>query len=119
MAGATKAAEAALASAQPGELVLLQADTVDETVQWLRGYLAMLAARTPTDAIKQVLIKPCVEPALVSVQTVAVAGKNISAPPRCKAASWPRPIPSPSSRKRVRKSTSYLKLRRTRGRNSR
>ena len=42
IAGATKAAEAALTSAQPGELVLLQADTIDETVQWLRGYLETL-----------------------------------------------------------------------------
>ena len=35
--GANEAAEATLTSAQPGELVLLQADTIDETVQWLQG----------------------------------------------------------------------------------
>ena len=33
--------------AQPGELVLLQADTIDETVQWLREYLEALAAKSP------------------------------------------------------------------------
>ncbi|MEN6407298.1 MAG: cyanophycin synthetase [Thermoguttaceae bacterium] len=53
--GATKAAEAALASAQSGELILLQADAIDETVQWLRDYLAALAAKTSGDVIEQVL----------------------------------------------------------------
>jgi cyanophycin synthetase len=43
--GANEAAEVALTSAQPGELVLLQADTIDETVQWLKGYLETLAAK--------------------------------------------------------------------------
>jgi len=43
--GATKAAEIALHAAKPGELLLLQADTVDETIQWLRGYLEALSAR--------------------------------------------------------------------------
>ena len=42
---------------QPGELVLLQADTVDETIQWLRGYLAALPAKTSPDA-EQVLGQP-------------------------------------------------------------
>lgn len=42
--GATAAAEAALRAAKPGELVLIQADTIDETVQWLRGYLKNLEA---------------------------------------------------------------------------
>jgi cyanophycin synthetase len=53
--GATKAAETALSSTQPGELVLLQADTIDETMQWLRDYLATLAARTSGDALEDVL----------------------------------------------------------------
>ncbi len=43
--GANEAAEVTLTSAQPGELVLLQADTIDETVQWLKGYLEALAAK--------------------------------------------------------------------------
>jgi cyanophycin synthetase len=53
--GATHAAESALASSQPGELILLQADAIDETVQWLRGYLDALAAKTSGDVIEQVL----------------------------------------------------------------
>lgn len=47
--GANKACETALDLAQPGELVLLQADTIDETVQWLREYLAALAAKNPAE----------------------------------------------------------------------
>ncbi len=43
--GANKAAEVTLTAARPGELVLLQADTIDETVQWLKGYLEALAAK--------------------------------------------------------------------------
>ncbi len=41
--GAVAAAELAMRSIQPGELLLLQADTVDETVEWLRKYVAELA----------------------------------------------------------------------------
>ena len=49
VAGATNAAETALNTAEPGELVLLQADTIDETVQWLREYVEALAAKTPDE----------------------------------------------------------------------
>ncbi len=38
--GAVKAIEAALSTLQPGDLVLLQADTIDETVDYVRRYLA-------------------------------------------------------------------------------
>jgi cyanophycin synthetase len=68
--GAIKAAEVALASMQPGELVLVQADAIDETMQWLRGYLA---SRTPAE--------PVVEPAGEAAPTVeetAAAGKTLS-----------------------------------------
>jgi len=58
VSGATKAAEVALDLAQPGELVLLQADAIDETVQWLREYLAALIAKTNGDAIEPTLEKP-------------------------------------------------------------
>lgn len=47
--GATNAAEAALSSTKPGELVLLQADTVDETIQWLRGYVEQRVNRSPEE----------------------------------------------------------------------
>ena len=49
--GADKAAETGLKMAQPGELLLLQADTVDGTVGWLRGYLAALVARTTPELV--------------------------------------------------------------------
>jgi len=63
--GATKAAEAALTSAQPGELVLLQADTIDETVHWLRGYLETLSAKTAPEVIEVVLGEAAKQPAPV------------------------------------------------------
>lgn len=47
--GAVKAVEAGLACAQPGEFVLIQADTIDETVQFLRRYLTTLNARVPKE----------------------------------------------------------------------
>lgn len=71
--GATKAAEAALTSAQPGELVLLQADTIDETVQWLRGYLETLAAKTAPEVIEVVLAKPSEKPALAATPVAAAS----------------------------------------------
>ena len=37
--GADAAVEFALRTAQPGELILVQADTVDETVQFIRRYM--------------------------------------------------------------------------------
>ena len=49
--GADKAAETALEMAQPGELLLLQADTVDGTVHWLRGYLAAIALRAAAEPL--------------------------------------------------------------------
>ncbi len=55
--GADAAVELALHTAQPGDLVLVQADTVDETIQFIRRYLESVA-----------------EPALD--ETPAAAGKN-------------------------------------------
>ena len=46
-----------LTSAKPGELVLLQADTIDETVQWLKGYLEALAAKN-AEANEPVVAEP-------------------------------------------------------------
>ncbi len=75
--GATKAAEAALSSTQPGELVLLQADAIDETVQWLRGYLETLAARTSTDVVETVVGESIAEPALEGPQAGPAAGESL------------------------------------------
>ncbi|MBN1396305.1 MAG: cyanophycin synthetase [Pirellulales bacterium] len=49
--GATRAAEIALDSTAPGELLLLQADTVDETIRWLRDYLATRAEKKANGAV--------------------------------------------------------------------
>jgi cyanophycin synthetase len=38
--GAVKAIDAALSTLKPGDLLLLQADTIDETVDYVRRYLA-------------------------------------------------------------------------------
>ncbi len=46
-----------MASLHPDELMLLQADTVEETVQWLRGYLQALADRTADEA-EQAVSRP-------------------------------------------------------------
>jgi len=63
--GATKACESALSSAEPGELVLMQADAIDETMQWLRGYLDAIAAKNSGDVIDRVLGEPVEEPGAV------------------------------------------------------
>ncbi len=56
--GAVNAVEAGLKCAQPGEFVLIQADTIDETVQFLRRYLATLAPRTPKEpSLSSVAVK--------------------------------------------------------------
>ncbi|NLF07571.1 MAG: cyanophycin synthetase, partial [Pirellulaceae bacterium] len=47
--GANNAAEAALGLTKPGELLLLQADRVDETICWLRGYVEQRVNRTPEE----------------------------------------------------------------------
>ena len=40
--GATKAAEAALNMVEPGELLLLQADKIDETMDWIKQYISTM-----------------------------------------------------------------------------
>jgi len=46
--------ELALKTAQPGDLVLIQADTIDETVDYLRAYLKSLAAADKTPLMESV-----------------------------------------------------------------
>jgi len=71
--GATKAAEAALSAAKPGELVLIQADAIDETVQWLRSYFENLAAQTAGDDVAEEL------PPLETPQAAVGAGNPAGA----------------------------------------
>ncbi|MEN6458457.1 MAG: cyanophycin synthetase [Thermoguttaceae bacterium] len=67
--GATKAAETAIASLDPEELILIQADTVDETIQWLRGYLETLAAKKSEEAEMQAASQPAIAPAVAQTAT--------------------------------------------------
>jgi hypothetical protein len=46
--GAVRAVDLALSTARPGELLLVQVDIVDETLELVRGYLATAAARETT-----------------------------------------------------------------------
>jgi cyanophycin synthetase len=46
--GATKAAEMALNMVEPGELLLLQADKIDETMDWIRHYIGTMVERKAT-----------------------------------------------------------------------
>ena len=47
--------------------MLLQADTVDETMHWLRGYLAALAAKAPSEVVESVLAEPVAGQVLADV----------------------------------------------------
>ena len=49
--GAIAAVEAGLKAAQPGDLVVIQADTIDETVQYLHRYLKALSSHAPVGVV--------------------------------------------------------------------
>lgn len=68
--GAIKAMEAALALAGPDNLLVIQADAIDETVAFIREYLR---ARTQNDEIE--------EPAAEAVKEEVVAPATTSTPP--------------------------------------
>jgi cyanophycin synthetase len=73
--GAVPAVEAALQSAQPGDLLLIQADTIDETVDFMRQYLQSLAAAAP----KPEAAEPPV--AVLPAVTAEAAGPVLAKPP--------------------------------------
>lgn len=51
--GALKAVEVALTSMQPDELLVIQPDVVDETIDYMRQFLDMLAGEPSEDAIRR------------------------------------------------------------------
>jgi cyanophycin synthetase len=53
--GADAAVELALGSARPGDLMLIQADTVDETLQFIRRYIESI---TPEPAVEDIAAPP-------------------------------------------------------------
>jgi cyanophycin synthetase len=50
--GAVKAVETALKMVRPGELLLVQADVIDETVNFIRQYLEKLATATEVSVVE-------------------------------------------------------------------
>ena len=72
--GANKACEAALDAAQSGDLILMQADTIDETMQWLKEYLAARMA-----AVSEIE-EPASKSKLDGIQTPAPSSKSIGVP---------------------------------------
>jgi cyanophycin synthetase len=50
VSGAIKAAELAMSLLQPGDLLLLQADTIDETVNWVRDYVERLEEKRQAES---------------------------------------------------------------------
>jgi len=76
--GADAAVEFALRGAKPGDLILVQADTVDETVSFIRRYLEAIS---PEPVLDETLVAPtapsadgAAKPAAV-IQTVSTAAK--------------------------------------------
>ncbi len=59
--GATKAAETALNTVRPGELLLLQADKIDETMDWIRHHISTLVEQKA--AAEELMEEAAAEPA--------------------------------------------------------
>jgi hypothetical protein len=79
--GAVKAIEAALATLQPGDLVLLQADTVDETVDFVRRYLAAHQTAREVNLPEALATAPSAAPVLASVsahKTIAASEPTVA-----------------------------------------
>ena len=76
--GADAAVEHALRGAKPGDLILIQADTVDETVSFIRRYMESIA---PEPLLEEPIDSPAAPPADAAaepapmVQAVSTAAK--------------------------------------------
>jgi cyanophycin synthetase len=73
--GATKAAEAALNMVQPGELLLLQADKIDETMDWIRHYISTMVEQK---AAAEELIEEAVATPVSAPDTAAAAKEKLT-----------------------------------------
>ncbi len=76
--GAVKAVEAALRSVRPGELLLVQADEIDETVNFIKSYLASTEACREIDMIQAMEVR---KPLEVPGTPVPSAGATVYASP--------------------------------------
>ncbi|MGA2619822.1 MAG: cyanophycin synthetase [Thermoguttaceae bacterium] len=83
--GADAAVELALRTAQPGDLVLVQADTVDETIQCIRRYLESVVEpaidETPSEAERQAAVAKVEEAKRKPATTETVATGVVAASP--------------------------------------
>ncbi len=77
--GAVAAVETALRPAQPGELMLVQADTIDETVQCVRRYVESITPE-PVLAVEEVSA-PSPAPATKPAEELAEAPALAQAAP--------------------------------------
>jgi cyanophycin synthetase len=76
--GAVKAVEAALRGVRPGELLLVQADEVDETVNFIKSYLATSESCREIDMIEAMQVPKPIE---VPATPVPSAGATVYASP--------------------------------------
>ena len=70
-----------MSTLQPGDLLLLQADTVDETVEWIKNFVAQLAekkqaAELASETIPEPLLEA--EPTTAAKETRQTAEINAS-----------------------------------------
>lgn len=82
--GAIAAVDAALKAARPGDLVLIQADAIDETVNYLRKYVESRAATAAAPLVGPIDSAPAEEvlpppPATERESATAEVGSNVSA----------------------------------------
>jgi cyanophycin synthetase len=89
--GAVQSVEAALKSANPGDLLLIQADTIDETVTFVRQYLDALAAER-AKAAAETLAKAATEPKAISPEAPAKEGEIIGSSKIAENAIAPAPV---------------------------
>jgi cyanophycin synthetase len=73
---APSAAEMAMNTLLPGDLLLLQADTVDETVDWIKNFLAQLAEKKQVDEPEVEPILDVVPPPLPAKEAIQPAKIN-------------------------------------------
>ena len=73
--GAVKAAETALNMVQPGELLLLQADKIDETMDWIKHYISTMVEQKA--AAQELIDQAIAQPASVQ-EPVAAADEKLA-----------------------------------------
>ena len=78
--GAVKAIEAVLSTLSPGDLVLLQADTVDETVDYVKKYLSTHKTAREVCLCEALATGPTCKPAIAATPALSEEPISIPAP---------------------------------------